>query len=147
MLSSIRTTKTGGKTTSIMQCNLIAEETMKNMGYLGKATVSTIPKSCRSKSRFCLLASITMFWPIPICIADISSEVGFCRVPSQRKTNETLAITKFANKNDYLKELTWERKWFQRCGSPHTEHLVLALVTAFLYCAVCQAGWWPSTLR
>lgn len=97
--------------TSIMQRkkvpgNSIADVTVRHMGYLtylGKATVSTIPKSCRSKSRLCLLASMTILWPIPTCIADISSEVGFCWVQSQRKRNETFAVMKYATKNDYFK--------------------------------------------
>ena len=48
------------------------------VAYLGKNTVSTIVKSCKSKSRLGLVVRLVIFWPSPNCIAAISSEVGFC---------------------------------------------------------------------
>lgn len=150
---SIRPTKTRGKDTPIMQCKTIPaiwlqkkprktqvtwerqlSQQYQNLAEASHASVCSPAWQCSGQFRLVLPTSV-------LKSVSVESQVS-------KRENETLAFMKFANKKIItLKELTWERKSFQRCGSPHTEHLVLAWVPAFLYCAVCQAGWWPSALR
>ena len=56
--------------------------------YLGKNTVSTMVKSCKSKSRLGLVDRLVILCPIPSCIAAISSEVGFCWSNTKREKDK-----------------------------------------------------------
>ena len=58
--------------------------------YLGKNTVSTIVKSCKSKSLLGFSERLVMDCPMPSCMAAISSEVGFC--PMQTYKKQTLQL-------------------------------------------------------